>query len=78
MRWKSVAALALAIGLMVVVSLVRTADRGTIRAVAEPPPGLAGLITAFLASQHAEQPYRDPTDHSVYDLDFDGRPVPVA
>jgi hypothetical protein len=56
------AALALAIGLVVVVSLVRTGNRGDLTAAGEPPPGLAGRIAAFLAPQHAGQPYRDPTD----------------
>jgi hypothetical protein len=54
------AALALAIGLVVVVSMVRTDDRRGLSSAAG-KPGLAGRITAFLATQHAEQPYRDPT-----------------
>lgn len=65
MRLKTVfplAALALAIGLVVVVSLVRTGDRRDLSAAGELPPGLAGRLTAFLAGQHAEQPYRDPTE----------------
>ncbi|GAA1037406.1 hypothetical protein GCM10009557_50790 [Virgisporangium ochraceum] len=62
MRLKGLLALALAIGLVVVVSLVRTGDRRDLSAAGEPPPGLAGRITAFLATQYAEQPYRDPTD----------------
>lgn len=64
MRFRRVlplAALALAIGLVVVVSTVRT-DRGDMSAAAGAPPGLADRITPFLAAQNAEQPYRDPTD----------------
>lgn len=55
------AALALAIGLVIVVATVRTGDRSDMSAAGEPEPGLAGRITSFLATQYAEQRYRDPT-----------------
>ncbi len=63
MRFRRVfplAALALAIGLVVVVSMVRTDARRDISAAAG-NPGLDDRITAYLSTQHAEQPYRDPT-----------------
>jgi hypothetical protein len=64
MRFRRVfplAALVLAIGLVAVVSLVRTSDRRVLPAADADEPGLAGRVTAFLAGLHAEQAYRDPT-----------------
>lgn len=59
------AALALAIGLLVVVSTVRTDHcRGISAATVN--PGLDGRITAYLSTQHADQPYRDPTPTEWY------------
>lgn len=55
-RLYPLAALVVAIGLVVVVSVVRTRDTSALTG-----PGLANRITSFLASQHAEQPYRDPS-----------------
>lgn len=45
-----------------VLTVVRAGDRGALPAATDGPPTLAGRITAFLATQDAEQPYRDPTD----------------
>jgi hypothetical protein len=61
-RLLPLAALVLAIGLVVVVVVLRTPDRRVLPAAADEPPTLKGRITAFLATQYAEQPYRDPTD----------------
>jgi hypothetical protein len=61
-RLLPLAALVLAIGLVVVVVVLRTPDRRVLPAAADQPPTLSGRITAFLATQYAEQPYRDPTD----------------
>lgn len=56
----SVVALAVAIGLVFVVVTVRAGERSVSLPV-EAKPTLAGRLTGFLATQSAEQPYRDPT-----------------
>jgi hypothetical protein len=61
-RLLPLAALVLAIGLVVMVVTLRGADRRVLPAATDEPPTLQGRITAFLATQYAEQPYRDPTD----------------
>lgn len=58
-RLLALGALVLAIGLVFAVVTLRTADRGVNQVASE--PGLPGRISAYLAGQHAEQPYRDPT-----------------
>lgn len=35
-----------------------------------------GVLDRYRARVSGHQPYRDPEDHSVYDLGFDGRPLP--
>jgi hypothetical protein len=57
----SVVALVLAIGLVVVVVAVRTGERRASLPV-DGPPTIAARILGFLATQSAEQPYRDPTE----------------
>jgi hypothetical protein len=54
-------ALAVAIGLVVVVVTVRSSAERRVTLPAPAEPGLAGRITEYLAAQHPEQPYRDPT-----------------
>ena len=60
-RLLPIAALVLAIGLVVMVVNLRGPERRVLPAASQPPT-LAGRVTAFLATQYAEQPYRDPTD----------------
>lgn len=36
----------------------------------------AGVLARYRARAGGHQPYRDPSDQSVYDLGFDGRPLP--